>query len=253
MRKILFILAALFVTSAASAQRNLSDSLWDAANTAYVNGEYANAITLYDSILNSGYVSYKLYYNLGNAHFKEGSVGNAILNYERALRLRPTDNDIKHNLKVANGYVKDKIDVVPEFFVSTWIRSLRMSLSSNTWAIISVAFFALALAATLIYLLSKRLVFRKAGFYTAIVSLLIFIMSLTFSAVGKRQMLRSDEAVVMQGATSVKSSPDNASKELFIIHEGTKVEVVRTIGEWCEIMISDGNKGWVNRIAIENI
>lgn len=252
MKRLLFIFAALLAMGNAAAQQD-PRNLWDIANTAYVNGEYGQAVSYYDSILNQGYVSHKLYYNLGNAYFKEGNTGKAILNYERALSLRPADANIKHNLKVANGYVKDKIEAVPEFFLTTWVRSLRTSLSSNAWAVVSLLFFVVALGAALLYLLSGRMALRKTGFYLSILSLLVFILSLTFSAVERRQMIDSDRAIVMQGATSVKSSPDNGSKELFIIHEGTKVKVVRGIGEWSEIMIADGNRGWVNRSAIENI
>ncbi len=255
MKKILFIfsiLAACYATTA-SAQPAAVRNLWDAANTAYSQTDYKQAILYYDSIQTLGYTSYKLHYNLGNAYFKDGRMGPAILNYERALDLRPSDSDVKHNLRIANGYVKDKIESVPEFFLSTWIRSWRMSLSSNAWAAVSVCFFALTLAAALLYLLSGRIVWRKVGFYTAIASLAMFIITLTFSAMERNDMLYPEEAIVMQGSAAVKSSPDNGSKELFIIHEGTKVKVVREIGQWIEIMIADGNKGWVSGSAIEMI
>ena len=194
-----------------------------------------------------------LYYNLGNAYFRDGKIGKSILNYERALDLRPADDDARHNLSVANSYVKDKIDNVPEFFLVTWVRSLRMSLSSNAWAAISLILFAITLSAVLLYLLSGRLAIRKTGFYTGIIALLLFLLSLSFSSAERRQILHPEYAIVMHSSASVKSSPDNGSKELFIIHEGTKVKVVREIGQWKEIMIADGNKGWMNSDAIEMI
>lgn len=252
MKKILIIFAILFAGRTAVAQV-AAENLWYSANAAYTSGEYKEAVLYYDSIQVLGYTNHKVYYNLGNAYFKDGNIGKAILNYERALNLKPTDGDVKYNLRVANGYIKDKIDTVPEFFLFSWIKAWRMSQSSNAWAYISIVFFILALAAALLYLLSGRIMLRKTGFYTAIVSLCMFVLTLAFSATERRQMLYSDEAVVMQGAAAVKSSPDNNSKELFIIHEGTKVKIVREIGEWKEIMISDGNKGWVSTDAIETI
>lgn len=253
MKKLLFILATLFVVNAANAQEDNMESLWDKANTAYVNNEFSQAIAYYDSILMGGQVSPKLYYNLGNAYFKNGQIGKSILNYVRAQDLAPTDQDIRYNLRVANGYVKDNIESVPEFFLATWFRSLRMSLSSNSWAVISIFVFVVFLAAVLLYLLGNMIVLRKAGFYTAIVGLLLFIMTVSFSAMERRQMLYPDEAVVLDGSTVVRSSPDNNSKELFIIHEGTKVKIIRGMSGWHEIMIADGKKGWVNGGSVETI
>ncbi len=255
MKKLLIILALSLAGHAATvtAQTPSVRDLWDAGNAAYAQAEYRQAIAYYDSIQTLGYTGHKLFYNLGNAYFKDGKTGKAILNYERALSLRPTDDDVRHNLAIANGYVKDKIENVPEFFLSTWVRSLRMSLSSNAWAAVSLMFFALTLASALLYLLSGKFLMRKAGFYTAIVSLALFIVVLSFAAAERRQILYPDRAIVMQGAVSVKSSPDNGSKELFIIHEGTKVKVVREVGQWKEITIADGNMGWINSQAIEMI
>lgn len=255
MKKLLLIFAISFagLTTAVNAQTLAVRNLWDAGNDAYARTEYSQAVSYYDSIQTLGYTGHKLYYNLGNAYFKDGKIGPAILNYERAISLRPTDSDAKHNLQIANGFVKDKIVSVPEFFLSTWIRSLRMAISSNAWASISVLFFVLTLATVLLYLLSGRLVLRKTGFYSAIVSFCLFVVTISFSAMERRNILHPDEAIVMQSSASVRSSPDNSSKELFIIHEGTKVKVVREIGQWQEITIADGNKGWVNTLSIEMI
>lgn len=252
MKKLLLIFASFFALLSASAQTS-SVSLWDEANTAYIGGDYAKAIEYYDSIMDQGYASYKLYYNLGNAYFKQGNIGRSILNYERALDLAPTDADVRHNLEVVNGYVKDNIAAMPEFFLSVWMREIKTSFSSNAWAGASIVFFALMLASVLLYLLSVRIRLRKTGFYSAIAALCLFVMSVSFSVGERNRMLDSDEAIVMQASISVKSSPDGNSKELFIIREGTKVRVMRSIGEMVEIMIADGNKGWVNSEAIEKI
>lgn len=254
MKKLLLIFAILSAGyEVVTAQPAAVQRLWSNANAAYAQADYKQAITYYDSIQMLGYTGHDLYYNLGNAYFRDGKIGQSILNYERALDLRPADDDARHNLSVANSYVKDKIDNVPEFFLVTWVRSLRMSLSSNAWAAISLILFAITLSAVLLYLLSGRLAIRKTGFYTGIIALLLFLLSLSFSSAERRQILYPEYAIVMHSSASVKSSPDNGSKELFIIHEGTKVKVVREIGQWKEIMIADGNKGWMNSDAIEMI
>lgn len=247
------IILFLAATASLGLRAQSPEQLWDNANTSYINGEYQLAIERYDSLLATGNVSPKVYYNLGNAYFKENRIGKAILNYNRALRLAPSDSDIKYNLRIANARTVDKIDKVPEFFAKTWINSLRMGFNSNTWAVVSLMLFALSLGAVLLYLLSSKTAVRKVGFYSCIVLIVMFIMAGSFSMTEKRELTDSSQAIIMQSSVSVKSSPDNASKDIFILHEGTKVTVLRSLNYWSEIMIDSGNKGWVPEQAIETI
>lgn len=258
MKRIFFIIVFLGLCSSAEVAASLHgigdrEALWNEANTLYVNGDYNGAIAVYEAIINDGYVSSKLYYNLGNAYFKTNSTGKAIVNYNRAQRLAPYDKDIEYNLAVANSYVKDRIEVVPEFFLNNWARQARMSLSSNMWAVISLIMLAVALVFALLYFLSQKKGVRKAGFFTAIVFALFFVMSLSFSVTAKNRQVNAAEAIVTASAVSVKSSPDSSSKDLFIIHEGTKVEVLNRFNSWTEVQIADGNKGWLTTGAIELI
>lgn len=147
--------------TASAAYASDPDKLWDQANTAYINNDFPTAISLYETILSSGRQSGKLYYNLANAYFKEQEIGRAILNYNRALRLNPGNEDIRYNLQVAEKMTKDHIDAVPEFFVKTWLSNLRNLLSSTTWAVLSLVFLAAMLGSALFYLLSRRLVRRQ--------------------------------------------------------------------------------------------
>jgi len=229
------------------------EQLWDRANTAYINGDFHTATEVYEQILSRGLTSVKLYYNLANAYFKVGRYGKAILYYNRALRLAPGDADIRYNLDVANTFTKDKIAVVPEFFLKGWVRSVRMSLGCTAWSVVSLAALALLFALVLLYLLAGRLAWRKAGFYGTLAMLLVFVASTSFAVTERRELLDSTEAVVMSSSVSVKSSPDKASTDLFVLHEGTKVRTVSELGDWREIVIADGKKGWVEARTIETI
>ena len=210
------------------------EQVWDAANTAYINSDYHRAIDAYRQLILRGYASDKLYYN-------------------RALRLAPGDADIRYNLDVANTFTKDKIAVVPEFFLKGWVRSVRMSLGCTAWSVVSLAALALLFALVLLYLLAGRLAWRKAGFYGTLAMLLVFVASTSFAVTERRELLDSTEAVVMSSSVSVKSSPDKASTDLFVLHEGTKVRTVSELGDWREIVIADGKKGWVEARTIETI
>lgn len=253
MKKYIIILAALVSSSVCFAQGADTGKLWEEANTAYTNADYAQAIRSYNAILDAGYASHKLYYNLANAYFKENQTGRSILFYNRALLLKPGDKDTRYNLEIANGQVRDKIEAVPEFFLTRWVQSFRSVMGSNAWAIVSLALLAALLGAALLYLLAEKLPLRKTGFYTCVCAFALFVMALGFSLAERHEILHSPDAVVMSTAAPVKSSPDKASKDIFILHEGTKVEVVSSLGEWREIEIADGNKGWIAAAAIETI
>ena len=244
------LLSFLLVPKAASAQM---DEVWDEANRAYTAGDYLQAIVLYDSIEHRGYTSAKLFYNLGNAYFKEARIGPAILYYNKAQRLDPGNADIRHNLLIAGTRVRDRIDAVPEFFLKTWARQAMLRLGSDAWAVWSLVFFALALAAVLLYLLGNRLMVRKTGFYSAIVCLLLFIGTLAFSTIQRRKIVHPDEAVVMITAAPVKTEPNASARDAFVLHEGTKVRIVGEMASWREIVLADGNQGWIDEASIAPI
>ncbi|WP_300748108.1 tetratricopeptide repeat protein [uncultured Alistipes sp.] len=229
------------------------EQLWDAANTDYINANYHGAIEAYEKLLAQGYASEKLYYNLANAYFKAGHHGKAILYYNRALRLAPGDADIRYNLDVANTFTKDRIAVVPEFFLKTWVRTIRSSLGCTAWSLLSLGALALMFILVLVYLLAGRLVWRKTGFYGMLVMFVCFFAFTAFAISERNEQLDSTEAVVMSSSVSVKSSPDKSSTDLFVLHEGTKVRTVNELDDWREIVIADGKKGWVEARTIETI
>ncbi len=236
--------------AARPADRN---TLWDKANTAYYNNDFSGAIALYDSIEQSGMVSAKLYYNMGNAWFKAGRIGKSILYYNKARRLAPGDNDIEHNLEIANTYTRNRIEPIPEFFVKRWMGSLSSIMGGNAWAALSVVFFALTLGGALLYLLPLRRGVRKAGFWGGVAALVLFLFSFGFGSRDYREGVESTQAVVTSASASVKSSPDNAGKDLFLLYEGAKVEVRDALNGWSEIVLADGNQGWIKTTAIEMI
>lgn len=227
--------------------------LWDAANTAYINGDFRAAAEGYERLLAQGLVSAKLYYNLANACFKENMLGKAVLYYRRALRLAPGSDDIRYNLSVAEARTKDNIERIPEFFFVDWMRSVRQTMGCTAWTVLSLVLLAAALALFLLYLLAPRLPLRKAGFYGTLVAGLLFVCATWFAAAGRRELLDDSQAVVMAASVAVKSSPDKSATDLFVLHEGTAVRIADRLGDWCEVVIDDGKKGWLESRKIEVI
>ena len=236
-----------------SGAESSAGSLWDRANTAYINGDYHAALEMYERILAGGMGSAKLYYNLANACFKEGQTGRAILFYHRALRLAPGSDDIRYNLSVAEARTKDRIEEIPAFFLTEWARAVRRTMSCTAWSVLSLAALAFALGLFLLYLLAPRLSQRKAGFYGTAVAAALFVLTTWFAAGERREMLDDSQAVVMAASTAVKSSPDKSATDLFVLHEGTLVKISDRLEGWCEITIADGKKGWLECRTIERI
>lgn len=244
------LIGVLFGVAPAVAQNVDAESLWERGNTLYTAGDYNGALVVYDSIQKQGLVSAKLFYNMGNANFKSGKIGEAILYYNKAQKLAPADGDVAYNLAYANSFVKDKINLVPEFFLKTWLGKVGDLMSSDAWAVGLLVALAVALAAGLVYALGARRRVRKGGFVVCLVAGVLTLAMVCFAAAERRQILDCSEAVVVSSAAAVKSSPDRTSKDIFILHEGTKVKVLDTYGAWNEIRIADGNEGWISSSAI---
>ena len=265
MKRYIAIFTAILLANIAFAQEQAAEDTqaqalatspaesWEAANEAYNKGEYSQAATLYESILDSEMHSAKLYYNLGNAYFKQEKLGMAILNYNRALRLAPGDEDIIHNLEYATAATKDQIEEIPEFFLKKWWAAMRNIMGCNGWTIASLAVLALTLAAALVYLLSQVLSLRKVGFYCMCIGMVVFIASTIFACQTRQALVGGGEGVILSSAAPVKSSPDRAATDLFVLHEGTKLTLGEQIDGWAEIRIADGRKGWIETSRIEII
>lgn len=226
---------------------------WEQANAAYNNGDYASALKQYEAIQADGLHSAALYYNMANAYFKMDELAEAILYYNRALRLAPADEDIRHNLEYAEQMTRDSIEEIPEFILTTWVRAVRGALSSTAWCILSLVLLVVSLSMMLVYLLAQRLSLRKTGFYVMVVAGVLFILTTIFAWSEGRMDVEHREAVIMNSAVSIKSSPDRAATELFVLHEGTKVVIGETISGWAEVRIADGRKGWIEESRIERI
>jgi tetratricopeptide (TPR) repeat protein len=221
---------------------------------AYTEGRWSDAIEGYEMISGMGMESAALYCNTGDAYFKDGNVPMAILYYERALKLDPSYSDARYNLELLNSTIQDRIDAVPGFILTVWAKDVCYIMDSDAWAVCFLVFLALTLAMVLLFILGATPAGRRTGFFTGIVTLLLAIASLSFAFWQKNDYMSADDAIVMRPVTSVKSSPSaEASKDLFILHEGTKVKILDAVGSWSNIELADGRQGWLQSSDLELI
>lgn len=245
---VLFVFFGLFVV--ADTAPNVT---FDKAYEHYLANEYEEANELFLSLVEQNYVSHALYYNLASSYFKMEEYANAMLWFERAKRIQPHDENTNFNINVTKYKLEDKIEAVPELFFVSWFKTFVNMLSERYWAYLSLAFFLLVFVFTAIFLITPNFTFRKYSFYFALIFLLFFMSSTVAAFFQKGYQTRTDEAIVMSEQVDVKSSPDSASSDLFIIHQGIKVKLLDQIGDWVEVKIPNGDKGWMKKSNLEVI
>lgn len=230
------------------------DSLISEANRHYANLEFDQAASLYQSVVDAGYESAGLYYNLGNAYYKMNQLAQAILFYEKALELSPYDEDIRDNLEIANMLIVDQVENIPVFFLKRWWRFAVNLFSPNRWAMISLSLFVLALLFFLLHAWGVKTFSRKRYLLTVgVIALLISILLYVFSISRKQDIIQNNHAIVMDLSVAVKSSPDELGTSVFMLHEGTRVKILDSLENWREIKIANGNKGWILKNSIGTI
>ena len=269
---ILFTLTICFINIGLVQAQNDSDSVATSASeikessvalplneaeAAYINNNFAESIRLYEAQVSEhrsiNQESAQIYYNLGNAYFRDNQIAKAIVNYERALLLEPGDSDIRHNLRFAKTRIEDKIDSADNLFINKWIRSIQNLYSGNTWAIMGIVLFILLIVAIGLYMISAQIILRKVSFYSGIVLLSLVIITNVFAFNQKTKITNRSTAIIMSASVSIYTSPDAHSQELFRLHEGAKVKIKREEGRWIEIVIANGSVGWLQKMYVETI
>ena len=250
--KILIVLIAAFVSNTLKAQDS-NIQLWEKANAAYLSQNYNEAVEGYEQILRTGQTSAKLYFNLGNAYFKNGQTNLAILYLERAKLLDPNNKDIDFNIAFVNQNVVTKLEPLPQPFFVRWRASILNMHSTDTWAIISISAFITFLLLAGLFIFSKIVLVRRISFISGIVILLLSIFTFSFAGKQKKKISQRNSAIVFCPRVTVKSAPTATSTNLFLIYEGVKVELTDSIGTWKEIKLADGNEGWLQDSCIVKI
>lgn len=229
------------------------EQLLDKASAQYSKRNYQEAVILYETLLKQHQGSADLHYNLGNSYFKCNRLAPAILQFEKTLRLDPSNEDARFNLQLCNARIVDQLTPIGKFMIARWYQSLGLSMSSNGWAGVSLVFFLLFSSCLIAYFLARRRWLKKTGFYVGITSLLISILAFVYSWEAYNRLSHPDEAILFALSVTVKSSPDGSGNDLFVLHEGTKVKIRSVLGDWSEIELVDGNIGWLPSKDIEII
>ena len=246
---LIFLLCCSSITYSSPAPR----VQFEAGNKEYRFGNYDKSIGIYEQIASSGYRSSTLFYNLGNAYYKAGNYSKAIVNFERALKLSPQDEDIQFNLKLSYLNTVDKIEPIPKLFYEQWWDNFISLFSSDTWSKIGISFCWVTLLFAAIYIFGFTILHKKAGFYGGVICFVISSFLLLSGRVQHQRLFDHKTAVIMEASAYIKSSPEEKSTNLFMLHAGTKIEIVDELQGWKKIRIANGNVGWISDKDVETI
>ncbi len=222
-----------------------SDSLYTRAVALYEEGKFELALESWQKVVESGYESPELYYNMGNAAFRSNSIGYSALYYEKALKLDPSMKDAAHNLEFLSRYKSDGFEEVPEFFIRSWISSAQHALPEHAWSIMALAGFLFTMAFLLLYIFTRGLALKKTGFFATLAGLLFTIFTLSSAFASHHAIIHPESGIILAPSVIVKSTPSETGTELFILHEGTRVKVNEEVTGWHNIRIIDGREGWI--------
>lgn len=253
-------ICALFLLLATMAT---ASPLTEKADSAYTTDRFQEATALYNKAIDTEGTSAAIYYNLGNSYYRQGKLGNAILCYERALRLDPTNQRVKANLEFVNSKLIDKPGERGTF-LSNSINAITMCASSNTWAWIAFGFFTLTIIGILLYFFSSHIVVRKLGFFGGIATILFTIATIILSINGRNISRSCDYAIVTAPSTILSTTPrlpKNRTEEAMLLHEGTKVQITDSLRSgsdstaivWYAVDVDNNHSAWISSRDVEMI
>lgn len=238
-------------------------TIGERADSAYNKEDYRQAIELYKHSIEQEGRSSDIYYNLGNAYYRNDNLGKAVVNYERALRLNPTNADARTNLEFVNSRIQDR----PEddsAFLANLHHSLMSAMTPNAWAWTAFIIFLLFAGAVGLYIFSTNVAYRKTGFFGGIVLICVFAYTLMLASDSADYAQNHDSAVVIVPNTQLSSTPraaKTANDKVVTIHEGTKVEIVDSVAtpddpvspRWYNVKINNSTKAWLRASDVERI
>ena len=246
------LLTGLLLLVASSLQGQ--DALFERGNSLYQEGNYESASEVYLQIVNAGYESSELFFNIGNTYFKRGDLGRSILFYERALRIKRGNDAARYNLNLAESLTADEIEPLAGFWpikmIDWWVHLLPRT--SLRW-IVGVSYL-LGMCAVLLVVVSGRRQLEMWGRRIAVAAGIVVLLFGTNLISLEFGIGQPTEAIVLVDEVSVQSAPsDDSALQVFTIHEGTKARIDQQSGEWAEIVLADGKVGWVKLEALEII
>ncbi len=252
MKKIIFAINIIWMVfpSILSAQINV-ENIFSQANELYNKGSYIEAINNYKEIIKNDFHSAELYYNLGNAYYRLDSIASSVYYYEKALQLNPNDREIIDNLELINKTLVDEIDPITIPLIESILNSISNIFYFETWGYISIFFSFLIVALFLSYYFANSSRVKRLTFVLLCISSIFMLVSLINGNKGYNNYINNEYAVIYSYETDLKTEPNYRSETLFMLHEGTKIQVLENYNNWIKIRLVNGQVGYIQLIDVK--
>ncbi len=247
--KRIFSLILMMIVGIVSNAQTISEQI----NDLYKAKEYKQIIDICEQQILSGKESAYLYYNLGNAYFKDGNTSKAIVNYERAALLDPNDSDIKHNLSFAYAQQPDNIEHLSLGFLPRVYQHIYRFCSVDVWAVMSIFFLIVLCVSLCLFLFAEKLLLRKISLFVMVGGLFFGVLSFVCAQSRHSELTSHEYAVVMEPTIGIKTEPMTTAMDLATIHGGIKVKIVDEAFGWYKVMLGNGKEGWILAQYVERI
>lgn len=253
--RITIVLLVLFLGAFSNAQESESNELntFKNANKAYADENYEVAIAGYNQILKSGQHSAEVYFNLGNVYYKKNEVGPAIYNYEKALQLDPENEDVLNNLRFANQMKIDSIDALPENSFGSSVDNFASSLTVDEWAYTSIVLVLITILLMILYIYAGTSGKKRLFFILTFFGIVFSVLSIVMAFYAKDHLDSEQFAIVYVEEFKTRSEPKQSSEASFLVHEGTKVEILDEFEDWYQITLANGSKAWIPKDAVREL
>ncbi|MFX0556224.1 SH3 domain-containing protein [Maribacter sp. CXY002] len=227
------------------------DSIFEKATKAYNEGDFSNAVALYHKILEGGEHSAALYFNMGNAYYKLNEIPESIYYFEKSLLLNPNDEEVKQNLSYAQNMTLDAIDTLPQTSLSRFYKNITNRFSFEGWAYLSILFLTLFVVLYIAFYYFEHSSRKRWAFITSLLFLILCVVSVVFAFVAQRDYNSDNPAIIFADEIQISAEPNENSQEVFILHAGTKVNVLDQLNAWYRIRLTDGKTGWIPSEALK--
>jgi len=230
-----------------------AESAFAKANELYANENYAEAITTYQKILDSGQHSAEIYFNLGNAHYKSNATGEAIYHYEKALQLQPKDPEIMNNLAFAQRMRMDQIEELPESGTGSFVRDTLLNLTIDEWAYLGLVLLLIGVLFLILFRYTIPTLRKRLFFVIAITFFIGFLISMAAAFYSKNYLQTDDYAIIMDTEVMAREEPKNSAATPFTLHEGTKVQLLETYSDWTKVRLANGSRAWLPQASFRKL
>jgi tetratricopeptide (TPR) repeat protein len=241
MKNVVYIAVCIFLFASPAH----SNPFLEKAERAYDSKKYKEAIESYEKLVEEGYTSYQLYFNLGNAYYRNNDLGKAIYYYELARKIEPNDEDVRINLAIASGKTIDKIDAKENFFISAVKTNILSSFSTTAWAWITVFSLVGACLLFFVFVNSNTLLIKRIALLVSSLLVISFVVTYFLGSSAMNAKYENKFAIILSKEVKIMNEPTALAKSKFSLHEGTKIRVVENNGNWLLIKLDNGNEGWV--------